>query len=404
MSTNDSVVLALPSIPTPISQGIWFTLGILIIIINAAILLLIHVSRHRLKGQTYTILSSSFVICIIFAIWNNIIVEFASYFPNIPPVVYALVCTFAPALNIYFMGNFNLHLCLTSADRYIYVMYPYNYKKIVSKKAVGIAIGLVWILPVASILSLVTYRNINFENCTYDYEFSFTINLADAISATAVSAVIFFIPLFVVIIVYTRIFFVIKSHTKELYAGRDSAVVGKKVNKNMKAIIQMVLLIGVFVVMWMPLTLMVAILPWCTALIDPTQLNLVLIATLALVFRFLAYSYPLLHPILYCYFNPPLKMELLRYIYQWTGKEDLFRQRLQTGQGTLFSVNERKQSHVKELNISSINDFKSNGYQDNHSDNKNHNGVQVKPDHDKKTVSFSPSYQYFSSVNVDDTI
>ncbi|EDV24966.1 uncharacterized protein TRIADDRAFT_56422 [Trichoplax adhaerens] len=268
---------------------------------------------------------------------------------------------------------------------------------------------LIWILPVVSILTLVTYRKINLENCTYDYEFGQSLALADAISATATSAVLFFIPLSVVIIVYTRIFFVIKSHTKELYAGKDSKTIKKKVNRNYKAIIQMVVLIGVFVIMWLPFAVLSIVASLVIALVPSSDISFVPLVTYALIFRFLAYSYPLIHPVMYSYFNVPMKMELLRYFYQCIGREEVFRHRLQTGQGTVFSVHEGKSAHTREINVSSIGNFENSGNQENY---QNHRRLDSRGNNEQKdgqldklprqkVVRIQESLEYLSALRQD---
>ncbi|EDV20487.1 uncharacterized protein TRIADDRAFT_31690 [Trichoplax adhaerens] len=221
------------------------------------------------------------------------------------------------------MANINLHLCLISAERYVFVMYPFNYHKIVNRLNVIIALVAVWLLPIFVMMG----------------SFFYLIN--DAICLTITLGLLYFIPLFTIVTVYVRIFVLIQSHGSrgQQTESKDRA----RLAKNSKAIRQMVILIGVFFICWTPFAICSLCFLWISAYINQSlflaQYNM---AWAVFVLRYLAYCYPLFHPVLYCYFNAHIKLEALRIYYKLIGKEEAYRRLLHTMHGTTSFYMERK--------------------------------------------------------------
>ncbi|RDD41847.1 Trace amine-associated receptor 4 [Trichoplax sp. H2] len=322
-----------------------FDIGFLVmcgltLITNVVGLIILISGRQRLKGPSYNILISSYVSCILVAIWYEIFdVLVQKQVPNV--YIRGLICNFGGSGSMALMANINLHLCLISAERYVFVMYPFNYHKIVNRLNVIIALVAVWLLPIFVMMGSFFYREISLTQCTFRIVQPRQIVINDAICLTITLGLLYFIPLFTIVTVYVRIFVLIQSHGSrgQQTESKDRA----RLAKNSKAIRQMVILIGVFFICWTPFAICSLCFLWISAYINQSlflaQYNM---AWAVFVLRYLAYCYPLFHPVLYCYFNAHIKLEALRIYYKLIGKEEAYRRLLHTMHGTTSFYMERK--------------------------------------------------------------
>ncbi|CAM1292201.1 Uncharacterised protein g357 [Pycnogonum litorale] len=135
-----------------------------------------------------------------------------------------------------------LHLLALAINHYVGILRPLHYASVVTRRKAFVVIAFIWILPflyVFSYFSSISDQGFRSTDCMrYDFLTFRTFRI--------VFSLIFFLPLFVMAFIYCHIFFIIRRHHDE--AGQKD----NHLKKNVKAIVTTLLILGTYVLGWMP--------------------------------------------------------------------------------------------------------------------------------------------------------
>lgn len=140
-----------------------------------------------------------------------------------------------------------LHLLALAINHYVGILRPLHYAATVTKGTVFWVIGAMWLFPVVfflSYFSLVPEDGFQSPYCN-SYEFLLRIPFRATVS------VLFFVPLILMSIMYMHMFVVVKRHQRGVLQLSSS----RHLHKSVKAIITTLLILGTYVLGWMPAVL-----------------------------------------------------------------------------------------------------------------------------------------------------
>lgn len=218
-------------------------LGSLSILTNSLILVFIVCDRKLRHISSNIVLSSLLVVGIIIGV---LLITFYGWF--FTPTTYRYPsCTILTIISQSLLLNYNLHMILISADKYLRVAYPIRYPNILSTSKLTAAIAMLWILAftlVGSIYSGMVTNQICFLNRS----------LHTIILATVLVVITIFLPLASIIFLYIAIMCLVYSRAKAVITIMPH-VKQANVRRNKKAIQQMAIIIGIFSLCWLPYTI-----------------------------------------------------------------------------------------------------------------------------------------------------
>ncbi|XP_035217098.1 adrenocorticotropic hormone receptor-like [Stegodyphus dumicola] len=140
-----------------------------------------------------------------------------------------------------------LHLLALAINHYVGILRPLHYASTVTRRTVMWAMAAMWILPVVVFLayfSLVPNDGFRSFQCS-SYDFLLRIPFRVTVS------VLFFVPLILMSIMYVHMFIVVKRHQRGVLQLPSS----RQLHKSVKAIITTLLILGTYVLGWMPAVL-----------------------------------------------------------------------------------------------------------------------------------------------------
>lgn len=172
-----------------------------------------------------------------------------------------------------------LNLCMVSLDKYWAITRPLSYNVIMSRRRTTVMISIVWIL--SSVISFVPIfsdlyaekKNENLGNSSSSIcSVNFSVNKYYAVLSAATS---FYLPLAVMLFTYYRIYMIAHSQIKRILLDKpcpsprpgDQQVSAKKkiktLAKEFKAVRTLGLIMGCFMLCWLPFFLMYIIMNFC---------------------------------------------------------------------------------------------------------------------------------------------
>lgn len=309
--------------------------AIIIASIFGNLLVIISVSRNR----KLRVITNYFVVSLAFA--DMLVAMFAMTF-NASVQIFEtwlfgyFMCDVWNSLDVYFSTASILHLCCISVDRYYAIVRPLKYPSSMTKKVVAVMICATWISP--AIISFVpifmgwytTYENQLFRKEHKDI-CEFRVNKPYAVISSSIS---FWIPCTIMIFTYLAIFREANKQEKELYSrhgaamllhnqnntngdmlsnsGGSSKTLMHEINQDLhhtptkeKNIIKMKrehkaartlgIIMGTFILCWLPFFSWYIITSLCTSCDNPEIL-------VSIVF-WIGYFNSTLNPVIYAYFN-----------------------------------------------------------------------------------------------------
>ncbi|XP_033632979.1 dopamine receptor 1-like [Asterias rubens] len=210
-----------------------------------------------------------------------------------------------------------LNICAISVDRYLHIKKPFAYYRWITNKRAVIAIGVVWIMSaLVSFLPIQLGLHKGFGGpavspstpapvpddvlvASNAYICMLDLNPTYAVVSSTIS---FFVPCVVMIAIYTRIFSAVRERVRNARMGRlgkidnpDSSCHGNQAASDHKAAVTLGIIMGVFLICWVPFFSLNIITPLCDKC-DPSP---ALLATLT----WLGYLNSTLNPIIYSIFN-----------------------------------------------------------------------------------------------------
>ncbi|XP_043922492.1 trace amine-associated receptor 4-like [Protopterus annectens] len=151
------------------------------------------------------------------------------------------------------------HLCFIAIDRYFAVCDPLRYSSTITFSVTAIFVTICWAVP-ASFSSFIIFTGKNSTNniLTSGYCEGFCMIIFDEVWGITSPLVTFFLPDSIMIVIYVKVFVVASSHAKVISSITDRKTSVKKQHAksmkeaNKKAIKTLALIMGAFVMCWLP--------------------------------------------------------------------------------------------------------------------------------------------------------
>lgn len=269
-------------------------ISVITLFTNITVLILI-ITERKLHAMSNWILASMFCAGAVFAMAYLLPRWVFFYQWNI---YYSYACLVLPMTGSALIINFNLHLALVSLDRYFCVTLPFEYQRPQTRMIVRLAILIVWFISFfIAYVPLFTFLIPSPGQCIAQLSSRLYHNYI-----CTVFSILFFLPLIILITTYSRIFWIVNNHTQRSQGiiVRSNSTSISAFYRNVRAIKYMIVILGLFVIFWMPYIIL--FLAWFTT-------SKITVQTLFLIraFQYLAFSYPAVNPILYAYFTPCIR-------------------------------------------------------------------------------------------------
>ncbi|RDD37867.1 Histamine H2 receptor [Trichoplax sp. H2] len=258
--------------------------------------------ERKLHTMSNWILASMFCVGIVYAL----VYLFPRWVMFVPWRLFnSYACQILPLVGSALIINFNLHLVLVSLDRYCCVIFPFHYNMPQAPIIVRTSILAAWVISfIIAFIPLCTFLVPVIGKC------SDQLNTRSFHIYTLVAFImLFYLPLFMLCVVYSRILWIVNIHTQrrnEILA-QSNFMPASVIRRNLRAITYTAILIGFFMAFWLPALIQYAIL-FPTVHLGLDKLNI----QLGEIFRYLSLAYPAISPLLYAYFTPTLRSEIYK--------------------------------------------------------------------------------------------
>lgn len=279
-----------------IGHVMWGLIAFVTVVTNS-MLLYILIKKQHLRVVSKPILISIANASVLFAIFYILPRWGIPYFYLNP-----ILCHILPALGQSFILTINFHVWIIAVDRYIFIVHPQRHRAHCTKTTIRTTLVVVWIVTlIMPFVPLMTYSPIDSENCDYIVQD----NVSNAVFYLTYFILFFFVPVIIITIAYCGI--LIMLHTRQKRYNQQltmdsSASVHKHHIKNGRTLVHMLILIGVFILFWLPFVLIFLILQLRTK--TEAQLQALKVT------QFIAFSYPAINPMLYSYFTLKIRKEV----------------------------------------------------------------------------------------------
>ena len=209
-----------------------------------------------------------------------------------------------------------LHLCVISLDRYLAITQPLTYKtRMPKRRAVAMICG-VWACSIA-----ISFVPIFMGWFAYGHEdpgcvdsSQCGLNNVNQIYAVISSSTSFYISLIVMVFAYVKIFRIARRQAEEIKKLECSLVLNnsnshdskkdkkknRRVSRDAKAIKTLGILMGLFIICWLPFFLMYIIVPFCPSCAPP--------AHVVSLITWLGYINSFINPCVYAFLNRDFRM------------------------------------------------------------------------------------------------
>lgn len=254
-------------------------------------------------------------------------------------------CTYWIVSDTIFSSASICNLAVISIDRFLAITKPFSYQNIMTKKVGASLIAFVWIYSsLWGILSLINWTQPSDESIFVNWgptnERYCTKN--DPVYYTVAMSVAFFLPLLIIIITYSCVFRVAYTHAKAM-ASHDPSRSHRNVVRELKATKMVAVVIGAFILCWLPSFTLIVISLWCVPCMKPFQDSEALSYSIRIVFIFvLPVMNSCINPLIYAVFNKEFRVAFKRMLSRFVGRD-------MRGNGTEdFSMTEH--SHISRTN------------------------------------------------------
>lgn len=176
-----------------------------------------------------------------------------------------------------------LNLCCISIDRYYAVCHPLKYRTKINDRVIVVMILLSWALSVLTGIGYIS-AGLTSGNCdTKCFAYFVIANILGLVFS-------FYLPVIVMLCIYVKIFLVAQRQVKSIQNTKSVAAVSKKERKATKTL---AIVMGVFLLCWLPFFL-------CTTILSFSHFNVSLV--LIEILNYLALSNSMINPFIYAFF------------------------------------------------------------------------------------------------------
>lgn len=237
-------------------------------------------------------------------------------FDKAPGVV--TTCAYWIVMDTMFSSASICNLVVISIDRFLAITKPFEYQRRMTKKVGFALIAFVWVYAMLwGALSLIDWSGDSTpENPHINVAFSKSgernCGKQDRIYYTVAMAVAFFLPLLIVIITYSCVFRVAFTQAKAV-ASLDPTKGKRHILRELKATKTIAIVIGVFIVCWLPTFIIIVMSLWCDSCFTPFITNRALSYAIRITFIFvLPIMNSSLNPLIYTLFNKEFRSAFSR--------------------------------------------------------------------------------------------
>ncbi|GIY16193.1 hypothetical protein CDAR_596361 [Caerostris darwini] len=187
------------------------------------------------------------------------------------------------------------HLLALAINHYIGILRPLHYAATVTRGTVAWAIACMWIVPVAFFLAYFSLVPDDGFRSSYCSNYDFLLHIPFRVTVST----LFFVPLILMSVMYIHMFVVVKRGVLQLQTGRQ-------LHKSVKAVITTLLILGTYVVGWMPAVIFF-VLTCLDCPIPITQIQLWVRVHVAIFINSMIVVKSFLDPIIYVARMPEIK-------------------------------------------------------------------------------------------------
>lgn len=219
------------------------------------------------------------------------------------------------------------NLAAISVDRYIAIVHPFRYHSLMTTRAGWVVIGIVWTYAITwAALSTFNWTDFGAPHFFTEY----TCRKMDKIFYTVATAMDFYVPLLIVLIMYGFVFRVAMNQARAVAslqpvanrANRDARGRRFSINivKEVKAAKTLAIVIGAFVICWLPFFTFLLVSLWKIELLQPPQVSVETLKGLRGTFLYVLPTInSTLNPIIYAMFNREFRAAFSRLLQRTFG-------------------------------------------------------------------------------------
>ena len=223
-------------------------IGLLIIAVNGLVIFLIH------KKKTLRTLTNMFLTSLALS-------DFMSGLVGIPLLVICLagdiinVCVSSTIFIRFTAISSVCHVLLIAFDRYIFIVYSFNYHFLVTKRRAIVAIFAIWLLSLLASLIQLSWQNIKNASLT---EFEETIEDIDIKYSLACIVLFFGIPLLLMCYIYGHIFYIsFKRNKRDRQVSKNLQQPSRSVLHEWRGRSVLLIAMVIFAGCWLPFFFMI---------------------------------------------------------------------------------------------------------------------------------------------------
>lgn len=226
-------------------------------------------------------------------------------------------CAYWIVMDTVFSSASICNLVVISIDRFLAITKPFQYQRRMTKKVGFSLIAFVWVYAMLwGTLSLIDWTadpsNDPHISVTWSKSLERTCGKKDKIYYAVAMAVAFFLPLLIVIVTYSCVFRVAFIQAKAV-ASLDPTKGKRHILRELKATKTIAVVIGGFIVCWLPFFIIIVMSLWCVHCFDPFITNRALSYAIRITFIFvLPVMNSSLNPLIYTLFNKEFRSAFSR--------------------------------------------------------------------------------------------
>lgn len=281
------------------------------------------------------------VVCFISVVFNLIILASAKYIRKITPTVFfslslvavnayaAFICALGVIVNSYLPRTYgwdpnkcwaliieifrmtglmssSLHLVALAINHYVGILRPLHYASTVTRRRLTLVIISLWVFPFMLYFFLISQQPDN-DFMTLSCSYTFMEHLPYRLTVSC----LFFAPLIIMTILYIHIFVTVKRNHSGFLQGHKNQAGSQHIKRNVKAIITTLLILGTYIIGYLPATIFYAItchecpLP-LASMTNRTKITLAMITTTLVLVKCLS------DPVIYTVRMPEVRNGLRR--------------------------------------------------------------------------------------------
>lgn len=222
-------------------------------------------------------------------------------------------CAYWVVMDTVFSSASMCNLVIISIDRFLAITKPFEYQSRMTKRVGFSLIAFVWVYAMLwGVLSLVNWEGGSQSNIKVRKMGARSCAKNDKIYYTTAMAVAFFLPLLIVIVTYSCVFRVAFTQAKAV-ASLDPNKGKRRILRELKATKTISVVIGVFIVCWLPAFILIVMSSWCSVCFESFQKSPTLAQVVTIPFiSVLPVMNSSLNPLIYTVFNKEFRAAFSR--------------------------------------------------------------------------------------------